>query len=347
MSLAFDTMDVTRTNIQRQLTFVADCVHIQNNTPYPLYVNLRGNNPPTLTMYDKRVYAGGEAVYPSESDAFAFFLDIGGTSIPAVGALVTISYQADKVIPSFSQSNYRSVRAIAYTVTLASPQVIYDIDASGSAGLLLSINNTTGKVQVLVQVSPDNSFFYGIDVFTISAGDNATRVYPVTAPFFKISVIVYNAYAPATGIFSYSLSNTFEPIAEQLQSVATRTFTATMSDGNIPLFLTSNHKYLDQLDIYFEVASPTSTFRIDITVTIDNDLQFIYILMSDPPINLATAINIGIASPLLIHRRLSEYGYHIQFPPIVGKFLVSATLTNNSGASISNVNTLAIERRAV
>lgn len=341
----FISLDVDNTTQRRTLNWVSDCLVIRNNSPYPLYINWRTTTIPNTISYDELVPGGMWIVLAAKGDNFGFFLDTRGSPIPAIGKKCGIIIQAEEIIPTFSQANWRS----SFTDNLSLVTVAtksYDIPVVGSLGMLFDIelvgNTTSSSIRVEIYVSDDGLTFRPIKYFKILTGFVLSRILPSTTNYVRILIRNLDITSTSTILVTYSLLQFFSAPPIHYRTAQPVTTPATLNSGSsltMSAVDTTGSQIIDELYIYFEPPSATpNTFNILVELTFDGSVgATAFTLMSNPPNAAAGQLSVGSFNSELIHRRINEWGYRIKANIEIG-FFWTFKITNNSGLNLGNVS---------
>jgi len=316
LSFEFVDLDVGNATQSRTLQWFSDCLDIQNNTPYPLYINWRTTAIPTRISYEMRIPAGMNGVKAARGNNFGFFLDTGGTSIPAEGAKCTIVIQVDEVIANYSQTNWRSSFNDTFS-NLDGATLTYDINTAGASGLALNVQLNTGSAGIVVEVqtSGNGENFKTIRRFRVNLAASLARVFPVTVDFSRVNITNFDPTQNTTGVFTYALLSYYSPIPIVYKSSVVSNYVASLASAAT---LTGSQIFgtfrVEDIFLFFRAptASPT-VIDLSLQMTIDGQLYTYH--LTNPPYTVANeAVTIQLESDIieLVHRRLNEWGFRIR-----------------------------------
>jgi hypothetical protein len=348
VSFEFVELDVATPTDTRVLNWVSDCIVVENNTPYPLYINWKTAMLPNTIAYDKLIPGGMFTVFAAVGNHFAFFLDTGGGTNPAVGQRCNIGIQADEIIPTFSQANWRSSfnSPLTSLVTVGTFQQV--INTAGANGVFISINAsnaviTTG-IRVLIEFSSDGVIYTTYKIYQVLPNVNFTRLLPASVNFIRVTISLLDTSAGASMNvrFTYSLTQFFSEITPKYRGDSENAFVAALASGAVlATNIVQGAQKVFKVFVYFQLPTvvdrPTFTLQLAGSLGVGIGSARWFFLNNPSGSGLSNAFDVlGQYTPHLIHRRLTEWGWEIETEwDTIDTVILQ--MQNLSGVAMSNV----------
>jgi hypothetical protein len=208
MSFEFVELTEITNTASKHLSWVADYIIVRNNTPYQLYINWRTTQIPNRIAFDDTVPAGVYYAIPVKATDMGFFLDVGTTTIPAIGQVCLITIQADEASPAFGRVNFQT-RFTQPTSIAAGGNIVIDILTADSAGVRISFENQSPVQCTLEVFIGNNGVSYTLShIVTILGYETYIRELPVISSFIRV-IIRNNTGLLLVGVFTYTLLDSY------------------------------------------------------------------------------------------------------------------------------------------